>query len=349
MKRLLTSRRFVPALSLLITLGCGEPGDRAFGGCPTDEMCSDWTPAGLYFAGARLADFDAPFGVPPTAIGGHQTVHVLETADFEGPEYVSTFDAVSTDPAVFQVSADHSGPIDVEGVGAGTAYLRLLEPGTSRLLDRVDLRVEPVARIELAPRGVLVSTDWALLASSTADVAVHLRDASDDLVVDEGTTVSGADVMRTLAWDEVEILAPAAGSTTVHVEAGDTAADVDVPVVDHLDSIDSSATETELEVGEVSTYCFEPRTDGVFVAGVEMSFSVSGDASVVSDPAIPSWCVQVTGSAEGSATITVTAMDITGTLDLSVVPAPDTGSMSAPLVEAGGAAPGERAGSPGRR
>jgi hypothetical protein len=310
-------------------------------------MCSSWTPDGLYFAGARIADLDAPLGVPATALGGHQTVRVLGTADVDGPEYLSSYDAVSDDPTVLVVSAEDGGPIDVQGVGEGSAYLRLLQPGTNLLLDRVRLQVAAVARVELAPRPWWFRSPgrWALWASSPVDVAAHLRDASDHIVVDEGTTITGADVTQTLAWDEIEVVAPAAGTTTIHVEAAGTATDIDIPVVDHLDSVGSSDTDTEVMVGETATFCFEARTDGALVAGVEMTFTVSGDASEASESTLVPACVSITGSAPGSATITATAAGVTGTLDLTIVPPPDTGSMSAPLVEASGAAPGERAGS----
>lgn len=348
MRRMILASLGLGVVAWGLSSGCSVAGDRATSGCPTGELCSDWTPDGLHFVGAARGDLGEPIGVSPTAIGGTQTIRVLTTADIDGPEFGLGFDAVSVDPSVFEVRATVGSSVGVEGVDTGSAHLRLLEPGTDLLLDRVSVQVGAIEDVALVPRQIWLTEtpeSWALWAGSTVDVVVRLSDAAGASLVDEGLSASGADLVRPTAWDTFELSADTAGTSAIHVEAGDVAVDFDVAVVDTIDAFGSgSDAAIEIEVGRVRTLCFVASSAGVTVYGLDASFEATGMVEVeqaADGPTGP--CVTVTALAEGAGTVTAMAADRTTTRNITVIPEPTAGSSSEPLLARGSATAGERA------
>src|SRR5712692_3228335 len=119
----------------IVLVGCAAPGERAGTcgffcpetRCPGGESCSTDTPSGLYFGG----DGTGRPGV--TAVGGRQTLTIYEGE--RGAELTRPFDASSTDPSLRVVSI-RAPRVTLEAVTSGSAYLRILKPGTEFLYDR---------------------------------------------------------------------------------------------------------------------------------------------------------------------------------------------------------------------
>src|SRR5262249_3182173 len=153
----------------LLLAGCTLAGERgATGDCPPGETCSDKTPNGLALLGAKLGDDPlGPMQPRATAIGGTQQLTVVTGATSGAPAFALPFDATTTSPSL--AVTDVAPPkLPVEGLGAGTSDLRLVEPGTQLLYDRLPLDVTAVATVDLRP---LVYS----AATSDADFAANPR------------------------------------------------------------------------------------------------------------------------------------------------------------------------------
>ena len=103
-------------LTILSAAGCALPGERAIGGCPVGEVCSNQTPNGLLFQGAAPGDGFA-IGVATPAKGGTQTINVLlddtkQTLPFDQP-----FDAATSDATVATISFIKPPTVSVRGAG----------------------------------------------------------------------------------------------------------------------------------------------------------------------------------------------------------------------------------------
>src|SRR5262249_34824128 len=195
----LTLVRLLPALSLA---GCPLAGERAgSGSCPSGETCSDKTPNGLALLGTKLGDDPlGPMQPLATAVGGTQGLTVVTGATSGAPTFTLPFDATTTSPML--AVTDVAPPkLTVEGLAGGTSDLRLVEPGTELLYDRLPLDVAAVAAVEVRPLVYSVVTSdsdfaansgagWAMLAGGTDDLLVRLASGDGTRVVDQRMTIA---------------------------------------------------------------------------------------------------------------------------------------------------------------
>src|SRR5262245_52666105 len=176
-------------LSSLLTLtvmfsACTMPGERAGShSCPPGETCSLETPHGLRFAGYSLDGT-----IHPTAVAGTQTITIYGNGGDPTP---SDFDAASSGPA-FTIGGVAPPSVEIHGVSAGTAYLRILEPGTNLLYDRVVVGAKDLAAVELEPGCCFKRThgNFVLLAGKQVRIGANLYSSDDDWLVDTSTRLT---------------------------------------------------------------------------------------------------------------------------------------------------------------
>lgn len=353
--------------------GCALPGERAGSAncwsgdceptCPAGETCSPDTPSGLHFSGAPLFDrFDG--GPRTTAAGGVQRIGVLRSSTL-GDYFESSFDAVTTD--AFEVAELSPPEVDVLATSEGSGYLRILEPGTDNLYDRVELHAAAVEVIEMTPAGKAwvdsgVPVDgWSLLAGTEVQIGVRLRGSDPgDALVDESMTVDvksgaapGADSQ---VWDVVNVIPDASGEVTLQATLGDGTAHVQIfPISEKVDEIVRAMS--YLDPGETpvvspkaqAVFCFRAMDGDLAVAGLAWTFSTDADVEV--EPLDS--CAIVTPTALGPHTLTVQAGGQELLFDFEVVQSASSGKAkkipALPSAGRGLAAAGERGGvAPGR-
>ena len=347
-RREMRERRLTAAMSMalagLALLACKQ-GERAGarGQCPAGETCSALTPGGLGFAGANTVNEAGKDKLLPTAIGGTQTV----TAYYANPPlvlYVAGFDAKLVDSRIATLESPGPTSLVLRGVSEGKALLRLLEPGTNKLLDRTEITTAAVARVSLIPRelwyeGVgLPAEQWAILANNPAEIGVMLFDADNNQVIDESLDLQthGAEVARR-AWDRFEIRAAATDSLSIVVRAGGHPLGASAQVVSSIDDIvkdrptSEGATPLKLKVGGTRTaFCFLAKSASTTVVGAQWTFEPSESVTITSpEPPsdTPPWeappftrpsCVTLTGRLAGRATLKVTADYYNRTFDINI-------------------------------
>ncbi|MEM9073646.1 MAG: hypothetical protein AAGE52_34470, partial [Myxococcota bacterium] len=76
-------------LSLMVALSaCAvEAGERARGGCPDDELCSDLTPEGLFFAAVPPSDYIGE--LPGLVLNGRQRITLTPGGSYDLPEFAA--------------------------------------------------------------------------------------------------------------------------------------------------------------------------------------------------------------------------------------------------------------------
>lgn len=320
---------------------CGVPGDRASGGCPPDEICSDATPDGLVFDGPYLAS--VPFSgstLAPVAIGGTQRIAIR----VNGSDPLPVFDAESTDSAI-AIDGVSGSEITIRGVAAGTSLLRVLDPADGgSLLDRTTIQAAPVDHAVTVPTEDLV----ILIAPTPRDVryapgehtvAVQLRDPTGRVVVDQGMRITAGATPATLSsWDAIRLTVPeggvsldveAAGATfTARVEGAGPIDDVEL--VDWMGEVDDAGRPL-LTGGDA--ICGVGLSGGAWVLGgaPEARFALEGvDLAIASSDPVATHCALLPASPElGVATLDITLDGVTRSFEVQIVAPP--ASTAAPL------------------
>jgi hypothetical protein len=284
--------------------------------CPEGEVCSDRTPAGLVFTGRAPT---LPLGagddeLRATAIGGTQTIRLVDAQDGEGLDGAYGTAVTGGAVALVAVTGDR---VQVVGRAGGSSTLRIVEPDGDALLDKVALRTAVIAGVELVPLGeaVLSGRRVAWLADRPAEVAIRLRDAAGGLVIDDSAVVTGeVEVRAGAAWDQV-VLAPAPSDTPVTVIAGGVAFAAAVPRADAVDTIVPFLDMADADGGAL--LCFEARAGDRVVAGAGWSFAVDGEPAASFGAAN---CTMARPAARGRRELIVSAGARHHTVDLSELP-----------------------------
>lgn len=338
------SRLGYVAMVLGSLAGCLTEGERAASGrCPIGEICSPATPSGLLFAGPSFGDVRfGSFGVHDTAVGGVQDVTV------EGIGKLP-FAALSTNGAI-TVDAPIANTVRLHGVAAGDALLRIVEPGTDALYDRVTVLAGAIDRIDLgaATRELLDQPEQiALLEGASVDLVAQLYDASGNRLVDEGLTIEGA--VERLAWDTATVQAQRP-EAVLTITAGDRPpVAVSLPVVAGIDEIVadlSQATPAPL-AGESTLICFDGHAGDRTVVGMTWTVTATGaDRSVA---LFGRNCLSVSRMTAGRVTVHAESTGHSRDVDVDFTAAASarrgTGAELDPRFAATDATPGERAAS----
>lgn len=298
-------------------------------------------------------------GPQTTAVSGTQTIRVhasnSNTDFFDVP-----FGAEGTPP--LQVEEIDSPSVIIRANGEGSGYLRIFDPGSLELFDRISITAASIQSIRVVPVSApwfdpeaAEKMDWALLADSHLEMGVVLR-SSDKRLVDESMTfdVGGSATSETSipSWDKRSIFVGAAGSVEIFVQtgSGDSYSD-SMPIVGTLDDIEivsnifSPDTSSSIPVGTERVYCFRGLAGNRAVGG--LSWSVSVEGSITAKPVDMS-CFGVKASAPGIATLIVSAggfkKDFSLTITQSAGASPPLQIVASDETSAGaGPAPGQRA------
>jgi hypothetical protein len=247
--------------------------------------------------------------------------------------------------------------VSVRADAEGDDTLRIVDPNTGELLDRVRLEARAINAVTLAYDDGLFSNDsdssapWVALAGEWLKLVVQLRDATNGVLVDESLRIETDANARPKqsSWDTLEISPAKAGQLPVTVTAGDgTPRQLPVEVVDQIDGVvlTTPNPETTLEIGKsASLLCFRGTNGNRRVAAMRFEFTASSGIETSGGGS----CVGLRGTQLGPATLTASAQGFQKTVQLRVVPATqssrsllvagsDAGKSAAPAPR-----PGERA------
>jgi hypothetical protein len=304
--------------------------------CPAGETCSDDTPNGLYFGGMRSGS-EGPFGLQwprDTVIGGEQTIRIYLDGDGTQPLDLP-FDASMTTPAL-SVQRTAGATVTVRGEAQGSGRLRITEPGTDLLYDRIELGAGDIDEISVLPAGrLLFDADLlgdhpplAAMVGGDARVTALLYAADGTRLVDETLQFDAAAGLRPDPEgfvDTVQVSPSAPGDVEIVARSGDRVGYFTVTGVDAPDAVvvsydDELPLEVTVDSGRV--FCFRATAGQAFVLGAEWSYRATGRASLeVADDDVISHCIRVLGDEVGSATLTVTASGVSSDFAVNVVEA----------------------------
>lgn len=312
--------------------GAGNPGETNPGEtCIAGEVCSDKTPAGLYFEGSKLFDSFFISGPHPVAAGGTQAISVYWDNQ-AGYPFDLPFDASAS--GVMKVTGTVGSTVTVSSNAPGQGYLRLFEPGTDLLYDRFSLTAETLVDLGAGPIEAFPffymapsKKPWALLASSETMLVASLQGATGRLVDESivlGVSGDATVLEESSAWDTRFVTVGAGGSVTFSVDTtyGPKVQTL-LPVVQGADSIalvDSELGDPKdltILLGGFGYYCFRAFSNGNPIAGVKLELTPSSGVSAETD----FWpgCIQVTGKKVGLAEVKVAGAGAETLLELEVV------------------------------
>lgn len=356
-------RRFALAVSLLVIgfviLACGvDEGERARsdGGCPMGEMCSPLTPQGLRFRSTPISDTIG--GLPTIATAGRTTITFEPIGGSLLPPFEVEVEA-GLDVLSAQTVDERNGAAEIAAIDATTgSYLRVFAEDESGLLDRVQLRAQPVARRGLRPYvGLLQSLGGPFEAgiwrywseASRLTVLATLHDAEGGRLVDESLEMSASVPMPDglpegyeRNWDVLPLDVEGAASVTVTAGAESFALQA-TSAVDEVVMLPNADEGSLLRDGFA---CFVARTSGVPVLGAPLMTRWEGEEAnpllgdIDAFPFHDMPCVAIP-EGTGSRQITITGP---GGIERSFdIPLVDT-SAALRAYEPSASAPGERAG-----
>ena len=312
--------RTLPVLFVALMLcGCPTAGERARTGCPTGETCSELTPNGLFFVGPSFQDDVFVSGVKKLALGGTENIKAVTEDRTDAPGY-APFTAASSGPAI-NIGSTDAPYVTVGGASAGVAYLRLLEPGTNDLLDRVQVEVLPVARASFGPIDLMDDTltdgNWAIYPVDTTEIMLRMYSAGDERLVDNSAviTASADDAGTQVAWDTISFVG-AGSDVTFTAEAGGGARTATVPLVSTIDTITPITALGTITTSAGQTLCFRATSGTRIVAGAPWQFA---GTNLEITPEYEN-CAYVKGIAEGPATLDVSAAGAVATVNITVLP-----------------------------
>ena len=138
-----------------------EKGDRAAtGACPAGEVCSEATPMGLLFTGQFFFDDEEAVRLGPVLVGGEFELGLSVHGSGQFPNYEARVDDEQTFTAevgtgVFGPTNDAGEPIYnidnhlvLRGVSPGNTRVRIVNPDTGELFDRLTMDVYRLDHIE---------------------------------------------------------------------------------------------------------------------------------------------------------------------------------------------------------
>ena len=235
------------------------------------------------------------------------TVRLVATATDANGKVVTEAEFVwaSGDTAVAVVDA--SGL--VTGVGAGQAEV---VAAAAAVTGRATLTVAAPT-----PTTVAVTPDTVTLAAvgQTAQLAAEVRDQAGRVMDGIPVDWSSADTTVAVVDSAGLVTAVDGGAATVTARVGEASGDAIVSVMQSVDSVTLSPSADTIAPGDTLRLIAEAYdANGHLVAGAEFTWSSSAAGVATVDP---SGLVQ--GAAEGTATVTSTAEDASGTSEITVV------------------------------
>ena len=246
--------------------------------------------------------------VPDTAtVVVGDTLRLAATATDANGQVVTgvAFAWASGDTAVAVVGA--SGLLT--GIGAGQAEVTATAAGVT---GRAQLTV-----VAPVPTAVAVTPDTVVLTAvgQTTQLTAEVRDQAGRVMDGVPVAWSSADTAVAMVDSAGLVTAVGGGAATVTARAGEASGDALVMVMQSVDSVTVSPAADTIAVGDTLRLVAEAYDEtGHVVEGAVFTWSSSDDAVATVDPS-----GLVRGAGEGTATITATAGDASGTSEITVV------------------------------
>ena len=292
----------------------GEIADT--GVCPDSEICSGETPKGLRFQGATIAEnlFDVG-DVKTLAQGGSQHVRLLDAGT--DADFAKQFEA-TVEANLATVAHNQTNQFTLHaGQATGDSYLRITEPATGALFDRLRISVAPVTKTHMSltlgdSMAQLAQDDQAWVAPGGV---VYVRlDTTIGAAVDESMELTGSGTQT--KWDRFVVGNPLPGTTQVQIKrAGQQPQALTLKVVAAADSLKQYFPASQIERGVPSLMCFHAFTQG-HVVHVPWQFETSNGIVAAG---LFDGCTKVTAAQTGSLTLTVHAGTLTQTFNATVI------------------------------
>ncbi len=319
---------FIACFFMTCTVTMGER--RATGECPEGEICSDLTPRGLYFAGSVLSGGSMQ-PVSVTAVGGQQTITVL-TSSRPDSFFRLPFEVALTDDNVFSVESLDPPRFTLQGIQSGTSLLRVVDPSSGELFDRISVVAAPIYDRYLRAKSgeTRVQGSWAFYNGTMQGVFVVLLDAMERRLVDETmiiTHLNPGEVgdFTQVEWDLFQLEGFEPGIVEVMVQTGDgDSFNDEVSLVDMVDDVyvkSASPEDGVVMAGFYANVCFRAENDGVVVLGAPWEFEVSGIGASGGEPFFGANCVFVRTESPGMITVTGTALGFSASVEFQIVAA----------------------------
>jgi hypothetical protein len=285
--------RRLALVCVLLLPACLQPGDRGSTcspydtscqtTCPVGETCSPDTPSGLYFGGAMTSDpwLSVSRGPMITARGGTQTILIsgLGALPFEA----------DSDGGAFSVVSTGSDTVVIRGEAAGGANLRIVDPRSGQLYDRIGLNVAEATGARFTFFDTLENATPTVLWGAGGLEAVIALDGDGGRLADESMSFalppSGA--AETYLWDAFTIADPLPQPFSMGVTLGDgTPLTATMPVaydadqVAYLPILDPSPPSGGIETGTGNVFPFRASAGGHVIAGATFVAQASGALAV---------------------------------------------------------------------
>lgn len=308
------------ALSALLFAACVTPGERALTGeCPSGEVCSSLTPRGLSFDGARMADLIFDAGLHRVAVGGTQTISIIDEAA-NGP---LTHRWAATTGSRFTVEGTAGAALEVRANAGGDDRLRIVDANNGELFDRVTIEARELARVALrTPLGGESTRDGTPLAvwhGSRPQILTALLDAQGERLVDESLVIDNGPVDQ-LTWDSARLDATGDApviSFLVTLGAGEPRR-FSLPNVNAIDAVEILDAPPTIVLHQTAIACFAAVADGADVLGAPWRFAASGPGQVRDDAFFGPNCALITADAFGTITVTAEVDGVVRQISLDV-------------------------------
>ncbi len=354
-RRILGYVAFILIIALPFAVACTTGGERTRVGCPAGEQCSTLVD-GLYFSGV-VPTAHSLFAI---AEGGTERVRVQIEPGLNHTAYAGSFDARSSDASVLDIGSSSGPEVTVLGAASGHAYLRIVEPETDILLDRVDIRVAPVSRVRVTTLLAAFSSATddeiaAVWSGASVQLVAALLDSDGGVLWDDSLEVTGhpSTLVELPLGLEFSAVAPASGSLDLSLARDAQTHPISLPVVSAATDIalfPADAT-VQIEVGSTGSICALGRAPGGLIAGAPVTATYPAFVTEAAD-AIPTvggepiqGCVGFRADAVGTGSVTIAIGAQTASVPITVAPA--TAPLTGPALDLadaqGWATAGERA------
>lgn len=281
-------------------------------GCGEELAEADWELHGGSFYAGGFEESHA------TAVGGTQHFRI------RGPDWHNALELVArSERDVFEIEPDPNGDgFIARGLRAGTDRITV-ESATHRAQFEIDARQAVTLRAvpNLADRQepAEIAERWQAFTNGMW-LRIELRDEEGVQLVDESLTLVPPGGQTD--WWDVQSWTVPAGEVLITAEGYPGLAQ-EALGVSSIDTIEVADAPQTLSVGEEAEVCLAASKDGDRVWGIPWDFETQGPlATVRQDNLSPSelLCAVLTGTGEGTGSLTVRVGEVEEVIDVVVVP-----------------------------
>ena len=252
--------------------------------------------------------------IPAQTVPVGESVTVSVASAFSDPDGDAlTYAAASSAPGVVSVAVSGSD-VTVTGVSAGAATVTVTASDPEGLSAQLSFEVTVPNRPPLVTDSIPAQTVHAG-ESVTLDLAEHFSDPDGDALAYVAASSAPGVVSVAVSGSDVTVTGVSAGAATVTVTASDPEGlsaqlSFEVTVPNRPPLVTDSIPAQTVHAGESVTLDLAEHFSDP--DGDTLSFAASTSDSGVVSVSVSGWAVSITGVAQGSATVAVTATDPEG-------------------------------------